>query len=108
MTRVSDGAGETFTVYSHPSFYSVWKVCNNIRNCWRRSSSSLVISDRVGSGMWGRSSATYSSSKSANAHLSAENTRHVYRFSSGKSRTTLSAASSPTALLLYALIKQSR
>ena len=61
--------------------YSVWKACNRISNCWRRSSSSLVISDRAVSGMWGRSSFTYSSSKSANAHLSAENTLHVYRFS---------------------------
>ena len=58
-------------------FYSVWKVCNNICNCWRRSSSSLVISDHVGSGMCGRSNATYSSSKSANAHLRAENTLHA-------------------------------
>ena len=56
-------------------FYSVWKVCNNIRNCWRRSSSSLVISDRVGSGMSGRSSATYSSSKSANAYSRADHSR---------------------------------
>ena len=32
--------------------YSVWKVCNNIRNCCKRSSSSLFISDRVGSGMY--------------------------------------------------------
>jgi hypothetical protein len=24
-------------------FYSVWKVCNNIRNSWKRRSSSLVI-----------------------------------------------------------------
>lgn len=35
-----------------------------------------------------KSSFTHSSSKSASAHLRAENTRHVYRFSSGKSRKT--------------------
>lgn len=38
----------------------------------------------------------------------AENTLHVYRFSSGKSRMTWSAASSPTALFWYALITQLR
>jgi hypothetical protein len=27
--------------------YSVWNVCNKICNCWNRSSSSFVISDRV-------------------------------------------------------------
>ena len=41
-------------------------------------------------------------------HLSEGNTLHVYKFSSGKSRTTWSAASSPAALLRYALITQSR
>jgi hypothetical protein len=29
-------------------FYSVWKLCNSICNCRNRSSSSLVISDRIG------------------------------------------------------------
>jgi divalent metal cation (Fe/Co/Zn/Cd) transporter len=33
------------------SLYSVWKVCNKICNCRNRRSSSLVISNRVGSGM---------------------------------------------------------
>jgi hypothetical protein len=53
----------------------------------------------------GMSSPPYSSSKSVNAHLSAEKTRQVYRFSSGKSPKVWSAASSPAALLLYALLE---
>src|SRR5580692_6523277 len=42
VTRLLDGSFQ-----SNGSFYSVWKACNNICNCWKRSSSSLVISDRV-------------------------------------------------------------